>query len=219
MKTKQYLSSGNSKYKDSKVKVLTWGIPALKSKTGVKTCPGAGFCAKLCYAQQGRMAMKNCLQAQEKRLKLSQGPKFTQTIIAELHRRHWDILRIHDVGDFYNEKYLRDWLDIMAMFPEKQFFAYTKMIPLFKKLAGELPSNFHVVFSMSGKWDGLIDKAKDNHAQIFESEAWAKTIGYTPSPNEFPLSMNGGGTKEALIYHGCKSWKTATGAKAPARRK
>lgn len=212
MKTRQWLSSGNSKYKDSKVKVLTWGIPPLKSKTGLITCPGAGFCAKLCYAQQGRMRMSNCVKAQERRLKLSLDPKFTQTIISELHRRHWDLVRVHDVGDFYSEKYLRDWLDIMAMYPEKQFFAYTKMIPMFKKLAAEIPKNFHVVFSMSGKWDKLIDVDKDNHAQIFEATK-AAPAGYKPSPNEFPLSMNGGGTKEALIYHGNRSWDTCLSRK------
>jgi hypothetical protein len=211
MKHQKYLSDGNSKYKDSKVKVLTWGIPALRSKTGVITCPGAGICGKLCYAQQGRMAMKNCTQAQEKRLKLAESRDFVPEILHELYHRQWDILRIHDVGDFYNEDYLRKWLGIMAFFPEKTFFAYTKNIPLFKKYAGAIPKNFHVVFSLGGKWDSMVNDAKDNHAKIFETLKDAEDSGYEPSPNEFPLSMNGGGVKEALIYHGNKSWGTALG--------
>ena len=208
MNNKQWLSSGNSKYANSVKTVLTWGIPALRSKTGLITCPGAGICAKFCYAQQGRMAMSNCLQAQENRLKLSQSKDFVPELLHEMFHRKWEMLRIHDVGDMYSEPYLEKWLNMMAFFPDRQFFAYTKMVPMFKKHAAAIPKNFHVVFSLGGKWDHMVDVNKDNHSRIFETAAEAATYGYVPSPNEFPLSMNTGGTKEALVYHGCKSFNT-----------
>lgn len=208
MKTKQWLSSGNSKYADSVKKVLTWGIPALRSKTGLITCPGAGFCASVCYAQQGRMAMSNCTQAQENRLKLAQSRDFVPVLLHEMFHRQWDMIRIHDVGDFYEEAYLRKWLAMMAFFPDRQFFAYTKMVPMFKKLVGKIPTNFHVVFSLGGKWDSLVDLAKDNHSRIFETKELAAAAGYEESPDEFPLSMHWARPKEALVYHGCKNFNT-----------
>ena len=206
-----FLSDGNSKYKDSKLKTLTWGIPALKSATGVVTCPGAGECAKFCYAQQGRMRMSNCQKAQEKRLALSQSPDFVDTIVRELQGRKWDRVRVHDTGDFYNAAYLGKWFRIMDAFPDKQFFAYTKMVPLLKKAegGGGIPGNFHVVYSLGGKWDKDVDLKKDWHSRIFRDEAEAKAAGYRESDNEYPLSMADPDlTREALIYHGTKLYDT-----------
>jgi hypothetical protein len=160
------------------------------------------------------MRMSNCQKAQERRLKLSQGEKFRETIAGELSRRHWDRVRIHDTGDFYSQQYLDDWRWIMGQTPDKQFFAYTKNVPLFKK-QDDLPANLHVVYSLGGRWDFMVDLDKDWHSRIFENEEEAKKAGYQPSPNEFPLSMNVAVTREALIYHGNKSWATATGGSAP----
>ena len=44
---KQLLSDGNQKYEGQAVRVLTFGLPA------VKTCPGAAMCKAFCYARTG----------------------------------------------------------------------------------------------------------------------------------------------------------------------
>lgn len=207
-----YLSDGNSKYAKSKLKVLTWGIPAFKSVTGLVTCPGAGWCARLCYAQQGRMRMANCRQAQERRLALSLAPGFVESIVRELKARKWARVRVHDTGDFYNPAYLGHWFEIINQFPDKSFFAYTKMVPMFKALPG-WPPNLHVVYSLGGKWDDQVDLDKDFHSRIFEDAAAATAAGYAVSPNEFPLSMDRPVTREALLYHGNRNWSTCLGTK------
>lgn len=140
---KNYLSQNSKIKKMTGVKTFNWGIPAFRSKDGFSTCPKAGICAKGCYAKQGAYTWSNVSQAFENRLTLSQSNQFIDTLNAEIKRRKVQRLRIHDSGDFYNAEYLDKWLKIVQANPDVQFYAYTKMVEMFKSYT--LPNNFPVI--------------------------------------------------------------------------
>ena len=213
----ELLSNGNRKYRYRKdLKVLTFGLPP------IRTCPGAGECKKFCYAKAGRMLMPSATQVMERRFRASKRVNFFDMVTDELARRKCDMVRIHDSGDFYNAEYLGKWIGIAQRFPAKTFFAYTKMVRMFKAYEcqgkSQLPGNLKIIYSMGGKFDHLIDAKKDNHARVFATQEDMNRAGYKSSPDNLPLSFHDDHIKncplsfrhdhrrEGFVYHGVKKW-------------
>ena len=163
----------------AKANIHQFSIPAAEAsiiKGGevsiMKTCPQAGACLNFCYAQVGSYAFKASLVAHTRNLQfaLDLPFDFADQMIAEIKRKRVvHAIRIHDSGDFFSRAYFMVWKSIMEACPETNFYAYTKMVPLFKKLDAEgmLPKNFTVIYSQGGKFDNLIDKSKDRHSHVF----------------------------------------------------
>lgn len=125
------------------VNLLTWttkmgcasfGLPALRS------CPRkAGTICGSCYADRGFYVMPTAKEAHEARLRWTvqciregeRGRMFwigamvtaiqTATALAGVS---W--FRIHDSGDFFNEKYVRMWIEVARALPHIHFWAPTK---------------------------------------------------------------------------------------------
>ena len=127
-----YLLTRNSKIKKSEKRTFNFGIPAYKSASGMFTCPNAGACAKGCYALAGAYRFSNVAQAFERRLAVTQSNEFIDLMLKEIDANRAERIRIHDSGDFYSEEYLQRWLTIMRARPNVEFYAYTKMITMFK---------------------------------------------------------------------------------------
>lgn len=198
-----YLSTGNEKYLGLGIKVRTFGLPA------VSTCPGAGACKLGCYAQQGRYGCTNVREAQLRRLELTRDlPRFKETIAAELRQFTPDLIRIHDAGDFYNEPYLKAWLDVIKRAPKVKFLAYTKMVPMVKQHV--IPENMAVVFSEGGRWDGLIDQARDKFSRVFPDQGALLQAGFIDCHETDLPALEPGNRLIGLVYHGAKSraWRT-----------
>lgn len=205
---KKYLSTSNSKLK--KDKIASWGIPAYKDANGELTCPMAGQCAKAegCYALQGTYKWSNVAKAYQDRYELSKSDNFINTIDSEIKAsKSIKIIRLHDSGDFYNKKYLNDWLDIINKNPGIQFYTYTKMVSMFKGL--DLPGNFTVIYSYGGKQDHLIDPNVDRHSKVFSSHEEMMSAGYVDT-TERDINAIGPNHRIGLVYHGAKSkaWNT-----------
>lgn len=199
---KTYLST-NSKL--AKSGISTWGIPAFKSASGKLTCPGAKDCVKGCYARQGFYVMPNVRKAQEERLALSESPEFVQTIVDEIKRRGIKRLRIHDSGDFYSLTYLRRWFEIAKACPETHFYAYTKMVAMFKAhVCPQVPPNFTVIFSYGGKWDHFINQTQDRHSRVFTTLSDLKKAGYSDAHDDDTKALVAN-HRVGLVYHGHKS--------------
>ncbi len=141
------LSKSNSKlYKDG---ILTFGLPA------GKTCPGAGACKEICYAQKGCYRFRNVKAVQENRLTATLRRDFEHVIFAELKglRKKPVAVRIHDSGDFYSQEYLDKWMRIANMNPSITFYAYTKSLDLdFSKR----PPNMLIIASAGSIYDDRI---------------------------------------------------------------
>lgn len=213
----------NKKMKNSSIDglaVFNFGIPALKSAAGLMTCPNAGKCAAGCYAKSGAYLWGAVKNAYEKRLEIALSSKFTEIMTAEINkllkRKNIKklVIRIHDSGDFFNAEYLAAWLTVIARFPSVHFYAYTKMITLFK--GRFLPENFRIIFSFGGKLDSLIDSKNDFHSRVFESLKDLKKAGYIDGSHDDMIAALGKSKKIGLVYHGAKNFNNTSWGKVAA---
>ena len=174
------LLTQNSKLKKTSkelgVRVFNFGIPAYKSASGKLTCPFADECVKFCYARKGAYIWGNVKPAFEKCYELSKTDRFVSEMYNEIVKKRPDYVRVHDSGDYYSKAYLKKWIDIALLFPEVKFYSYTNSVLMLKK--ADLPSNFDVIFSDSGKQRNHIDAIHDRHTKIFKSEADLEAAGY-----------------------------------------
>lgn len=185
------LSISNSKLRPDGI--YTFGLPP------VSTCPFAGACKSFCYARKGFYRFPNVSQVQAKRLEATKRQDFVQIMVDEITSRSVKRLRIHDSGDFYSLTYLKRWIAIAQALPSVRFYAYSKSIPLFRKVT--LPSNFRVIFSMGGTKDHEIDLESDFHAQIFMTHREIKSAGYFNGSSSDLAACQGPNKKIGLILH------------------
>lgn len=211
--------SQNAKMKKSSqngIHIYNFGIPAFLSQTGIKTCPKAGQCATGCYARSGTYRFKNVVNAYEERLKLTQSVDFVTLVSAEVrlkaaHAKSKNgkcLIRIHDSGDFYSKDYYDRWRLIMIQNPDVDFYAYTKMIQMFKSRNDTL-HNFTLIYSYGGLEDSHIDTEKDRHSKVFQNETDLLAAGYIDASAD-DLKALTPNPKVGLVYHGQKSY-TNTG--------
>ena len=134
--------------------------------------------------------------------------KFIDAIDSEINRRKITNVRIHASGDFYNEKYMSAWFRIARMNPSVKFYAYTKMISMFKRNYYFVPDNFKVIFSLGGKQDILINKLNDAHSMVFDSIESLNAAGYIDTSHDAALASQH--QRIGLVFHGRKStaWNT-----------
>lgn len=87
-----------------------------------------------------------------------------------------EIIRVGVAGDFFTLNYMIAWCEVARLNPHKQFYAYTKSIPLYIKALerGLIPKNFSFTMSRGGKYDSLIDDFKLKEATVVFSEKEAK---------------------------------------------
>ena len=177
------LLTQNSKIKKTSkhfgVKLMNFGIPAYKSASGKLTCPMADECVKFCYAKKGAYIWSNVQPAFEKRYELSKTDKFIESMNDEIRRKKPDFIRVHDSGDYYSRAYLNKWIQIAKDNPDVKFYSYTNMVKLTKEV--QLPDNYDIIYSDSGKQKNLIDAEQDRHTRIFSSTSDLTDSGYVDS--------------------------------------
>lgn len=199
------LLTQNSKLKKTSkelgVRVFNFGLPAYKSATGKLICPMADSCVKFCYARKGAYVWSNVKPAFEKRYELSKTDQFVSKMYDEIVKKKPDYIRVHDSGDYYSRKYLHKWLDLARLFPEVKFYSYTNMVQLFKEI--DLPPNFDVIFSDSGKQTHLIDYQLDRYTKIFSSDTELNRAGFVNASKVdlFATKWFSKNKKVGLVYH------------------
>ena len=165
------LLTQNSKLKRTSkelgLRVFNFGIPAYKSASGKLTCPFADECVKFCYAKKGAYVWSNVQPAFEKRYQLSKTDDFVYSMIDEIIKKKPDYIRVHDSGDYYSKAYLDKWLMIASVNPNVRFYSYTNCVAMLKNV--ELPDNYDIIFSDSGKQKHMIDTKRDRYTKIFHS--------------------------------------------------
>jgi len=139
-------SKGNRKLSP---KILIWNLPRLT------TCPGAGACRKWCYEIKIERMYKQTVPFREKNLELTKQADFVDRVVDYLSKRKEPYIRVHESGDFYNQRYLNKWYEIARKLPKKKFFAFTKSFHL--DLWSKKPDNFNILQSFGSKWDYRID--------------------------------------------------------------
>jgi hypothetical protein len=172
-----------------------------------KTCPSAGSCLNWCFAQVGSYAFSASMVAHTRNLQfvLDDPFSFAEQFIKEIKgKRKIHAIRLHDSGDVFGRGYFMVMKSIMEACPEVNFYAYSKSIPLFKKLEAEgmLPSNFTVIYSEGGKFDHLIDKDKDRHSHVFSTEEDCLKAGYVLNEEDDKPATDKNILKIGLVVHG-----------------
>lgn len=192
-------SFGNHKLK--RTRTVSFNLPAFTSADGFRVCPGAGLCAGVCYARQGRYVLPDAIRARELNLAIVRAsvPLFERLAIADLERIAQRLIRPHDSGDFFSQEYLAAWFRVAAAFPHKRFYCYSKSLHLDWSAR---PANFRLTQSVGGRFDALIDPAQ-SHTRIFVSHTERRAAGYVDG-NQTDRPAQRGDLRIGLVYHGSK---------------
>lgn len=143
------ISTGNKKLvSNGLVMFLIWSIPALL------TCPFATVMCKLfCYARKAERNYPDCLPSRERNFRFSMTDLFVSFMTKAIHyvcglkaykNAKRIVFRIHESGDFYNQKYTDKWIEICRNCLDIEnlvFMAYTKSAVYFEKYGKNLPKN------------------------------------------------------------------------------
>jgi hypothetical protein len=195
MKDKLYLKWSFDNKKLKKTNTVSFNLPAIES------CPQAGICATVCYATQGAYVYPNVKNARRFNFEQAKGPRwnFENPLIHDLGLIKQTSIRLHDSGDFFSQAYLNIWFKVITLFPEKQFYAYTKSLHLD---FSNKPDNFTLIQSFGGKLDHLIQLDKP-HSKIFDNDASRMLADYCDG-NVDDSPAQRGELNIGLVYHGTK---------------
>lgn len=182
------------------------------------SCPFAGKCRFGCYATSGQQGMPDCVRAYLENLDMVRRGDFFPQLRTELERYRIQAkrkgvtpyVRVHDSGDFVDEEYLDNWLELMRDFPDINFYAYTKCIQWMedRRFERDFPSNFRFIYSFGGIQDNLISAVCDAHAHVIGKDD-PIPLGYVDaSHTEYPALS--GVQYIALRYHGKKGGEFKT---------
>lgn len=211
------LSTGNAKLNkttgDGIYKVISFGIPADYSFTDaggnvINTCFGAAACRAVCYAKQGRYTSPNVIAARLRNLEASQSETFVSDILSALARKpSYNVVRIHDSGDYYSQEYFDKWVAVAKARPDIIFYSYTKAHTIDM---GARPDNLRITRSLGGRYDRLVNLA-ESHSRIFATPAARDAAGYVDgNVNDVPAIE--GVAKIGLVYHGTRKLTKAQAA-------
>ena len=197
-----------------------FGIPAYKDSTGFRTCPNAAACVIGCYAKAGAYIWTPTVKAYEWRLAQTKLNTFHTDMVAAINKKlktatrkgQQLVIRVHDSGDFYSLNYARTWLHISHEFPTVRFYAYTKMVLMFRQLRFSediIGDNFTIIYSEGGKEDNFI-RPTDRHSRVFLTDSALIEAGYDNASKDDTVAFLSDSGKIGLVYHGVssKQWKT-----------
>jgi hypothetical protein len=157
--------------------IPNWSLPPKES------CPGRTEdtvingvlekgCSDLCYVggRAGYLRVfKSAGVAYEKNLdSVLLNPEWKVEVMRFLSKRQPPIFRIHVSGDFFSPKYIGEWGQIMAMFPNTRFLAYTRSwrLPRLRKELNRL-RNQQANFSCFASLDGVAHNAPKGWRQAW----------------------------------------------------
>lgn len=208
--------ASNTKLRKSRIHQFS--LPAFKASvivggklTTIKTCPSAGECGTFCYASQGTYLFNCSMVAHARNLQhyLTNTGDFKSQLINEISKiRKLRAFRIHDSGDFFSRQYALDWFEVINALPNVQFYAYTKMVPLFNRFKSEglIPKNLSIIYSFGGKHDHLIDLNVDRHSKVFSSHEEMVESGYSDTTDTDTNAADPTKRCIGLVYHGKKKF-------------
>lgn len=159
------ITKGNKKLvNNAKVRWLIWNLPA------IVTCPFAtDHCKKACYARKSERVYPNVIKSREKNYMETLKDDFVARMIATIeyylnsraYKGKLMLVRIHESGDFYSEKYALAWVEIINHFRDNKnvrFMCYTKSLPYFENVDINSMKNFSFIASV---WDDTTDAMKE----------------------------------------------------------
>lgn len=89
----------------------------------------------------------------------------------------FDILRVHEAGDFFSSNYMKAWFEVARMRPNTLFYAYTTSLPFWIENEGLRPSNFKLIASMDDENVDTIMQHDLRYSRVVGSEEEARELG------------------------------------------
>jgi hypothetical protein len=80
----------------------------------------------------------------------------------------YNICRVHESGDFWNELYFLAWMEVARRLPDIKFYSFTKSLGMWYNNHKAIPRNFYLTASVGGTLDYLIPK----YPKIFKRVAY-----------------------------------------------
>lgn len=99
-------------------------------------------------------------------------------------------VRIHGSGDFYNEIYFLQWVELARENPKVLFWAFTKSLRFWVKHKDNLPKNLTMIASVGGHEDFLIKEHNLKYSYVVKSIEEAREMNL-PIDNDDTLAMVG----------------------------
>lgn len=98
------------------------------SLPAVQTCPGRGECERFCYAAKLMMRFPAYNDSIQGHLQiLENNPEgYMATVVHDILKGKYEVVRVHESGDFYNLDQIKLWSAIANEMPNVQFYAYTR---------------------------------------------------------------------------------------------
>jgi hypothetical protein len=151
----------------------------------------------LCYARAGTYRFSNVLAKHVWNLEqvMDDVDDWQARMIDELGAKKHDggWVRIHDAGDFFADWYLEAWCRVAVARPTVTCYAYTKEVSMVRRAqaAGLVPTNLHLLFSLGGREDHLIDLDAERHADVFADVDSLIAAGYADQSADDRLAVLG----------------------------
>jgi hypothetical protein len=167
------ISTGNKKMLKSatdKFYTVTISLPAFRGLVYdkehnsfhiISTCPGAGVCARPCYARRGNyVRLTNVFLKQTRilNLLLNDPERFKAKLKNEIKKTYFEFeekemrFRWNDSGDFFSKRYFEIGRDIMAELKQEGFvvrpYAHTKVAAIYNASRESGAPDFVVSFSV-----------------------------------------------------------------------
>lgn len=159
------MSIGNSKCK----RMYIFNLPSVIS------CPRHKDCEAVCYAKKAEWLYPEAKERRARNFLLAKkNLSDLETLIrAQLSKGRLKVCRIHESGDFFNQKYLDMWVRVMRDFPKIRFFAFTKTRGLRDFAEADSLPNVNIIDSyIFGKFlnfgpDWYVDDLLKRYKRIF----------------------------------------------------
>jgi hypothetical protein len=122
-------------------KIPSFSLPAISS------CPGAtSWCSGKCYADKVSRIYKNAAKSYQTNFEAAKNNKdfvlLVNTELSKLSNKGIKTFRFHVSGDFFDVKYIHNWVSIAKTNPNMMFYGYTRswsipnMLPHLETLRG-----------------------------------------------------------------------------------
>ena len=123
------------------------------------TCPGAGACATFCYSLKAwRYPAAFYRQIQNTLLIRFDLARIANDFarLKKLSETSWsvgdiDTVRLYVDGDFDSQRTVSFWFDLCKLYPNVNFYGYSKSWDIIRNYSGEYPKNYTLNLSSGGK--------------------------------------------------------------------
>jgi hypothetical protein len=95
-------------------------------------------------------------------------------------RKTYDLIRIHESGDFWTQVYFNAWMEVARQNPDIKMYAYTKSLGMWHENHHKIPDNFYLTASVGGTLDYLIPRYPEvfyRVAYVVYTEKQAEEMG------------------------------------------